>query len=307
MSRYSHAVIIPTRNRPQDVRRCLTAVMAQSPLPVEVIVVDSSDSNATQSVVTEFCASSDRVKQAVRFLRSDVVGIPVQRNLGVENTSGHIVHFLDDDSLPEPGYLSAIEAAFAEDAQVGGVGGCVTNMPRRTFSRPERFFLIGSNTPGSVLSSGNCAPTWSITARRYVDWLEGCSMSFRREVFVEHSFDPNLSGYAMGEDVEFSYRIAQSWKLLSIPDARLLHTKSPLERTDNYLLRRMEIKNRFLRVRTGVGRYRRWAFWVSVLGELLVWAARAIKGVSRSSLRSFVAVARGAGDCFVLAVGFNRP
>ena len=36
-------VIIPTKNRPQDIVTCLESVLAQSVLPQEVVIIDASD------------------------------------------------------------------------------------------------------------------------------------------------------------------------------------------------------------------------------------------------------------------------
>jgi GT2 family glycosyltransferase len=69
-----------------------------------------------------------------------------------------------------------------------------------------------------------------------VDWLSGCDMSYRREVFADLRFDGRLSevGYAWADDRDFSYRVRQRWQLIATPAARLVHRKEPSGRIDSY-------------------------------------------------------------------------
>ncbi|MCJ7489609.1 MAG: hypothetical protein MUO87_05650, partial [Thermoplasmata archaeon] len=64
-------------------------------------------------------------------------------------------------------------------------------------------------------------------------WLSGCNMSYRREVFAEQRFDEKLRRYSPGEDLDFSYRL---WKrhpgsLFLVPEAKLEHRYTQSSRT----------------------------------------------------------------------------
>src|SRR5262249_58623071 len=54
-----------------------------------------------------------------------------------------------------------------------------------------------------------------------VEALCGCNMSYRREVLEGLRFDERLDGYALGEDLRFSYRVSRRWTLVLTPDACL--------------------------------------------------------------------------------------
>ena len=79
--------------------------------------------------------------------------------------------------------------------------------------------MLDSPRTGRVLPSGRNPLVVDVLSVTEVDWLSGCSMSFRRAVFEMFSFNEELTGYGLGEDVEFSYRVHQRGRLLVTPDA----------------------------------------------------------------------------------------
>jgi glycosyltransferase involved in cell wall biosynthesis len=90
-------VVVPTRNRPQSLGRCLTAVERQdAPGPFEIVVVDdgSADDRAVASVV----ASHARA----RYVQQEPSGSVSARNRGVREARAPVVLLLDDDCEPRP-------------------------------------------------------------------------------------------------------------------------------------------------------------------------------------------------------------
>ncbi|MEX0597991.1 MAG: glycosyltransferase [Candidatus Paceibacterota bacterium] len=47
------SIIIPTLNRPSDVKKMLDSILASSLLPSQIIIIDQSDNNATKKLITE--------------------------------------------------------------------------------------------------------------------------------------------------------------------------------------------------------------------------------------------------------------
>ena len=50
----SDVLVLCTRNRPDEVRTCLETVRVQTRVPDRVLVVDSSDDDATERIVADF-------------------------------------------------------------------------------------------------------------------------------------------------------------------------------------------------------------------------------------------------------------
>jgi glycosyltransferase involved in cell wall biosynthesis len=110
--------VIPTRDRPELLRRAIDAVLAQDhPGPVEVVVVyDRSEPD-------ESLARTDG-NRTVRVIRNDrSPGLAGARNTGIMAATGDLIGFCDDDDEWLPGTLAtqiaALEASGADFACCG--------------------------------------------------------------------------------------------------------------------------------------------------------------------------------------------
>lgn len=278
----SDVLLLCTLNRPVEVRTCLESVRAQTHVPDRVVVVDASTDDATRAVVEELATAWPIGSLA--YDRAER-GIIRQRARGVELTDEDVVHFVDDDTVLEAAYFAAIIDAFAGDTEgsVGGVGGFVTNQPPHRYRSVDTWLGLDSPLEGMVLPSGRNTRIYTEPRSTVdVEWLSGCSMSFRREVFATEGFDDTAP--RTGEDVQFSYRVRQHWRLVVTPRARIAHYESPRERMARELLVRSELVSRYARVRAGTGRLSRRAFWVSALGQFLWYGAKGLVTLSRDRL-----------------------
>jgi GT2 family glycosyltransferase len=109
------SVVICTRDRPDDLRNALAAVLRLVHKGHEVIVVDNAPtSDATARVVTEF--------PNVRYVREPRPGLDVARNRGVHEAKGAIVAFTDDDAIVEPEWLDALLVNFSDSRVMCATG-----------------------------------------------------------------------------------------------------------------------------------------------------------------------------------------
>lgn len=94
------SVIIPTYNRSELVCSTIDSILAQSYVPVEIIVVDDGSSDDTVNTVTQRYGA----KIIVRTLPHS--GLPaVSRNEGIRIARGEFVAFCDSDDLWNPDKL----------------------------------------------------------------------------------------------------------------------------------------------------------------------------------------------------------
>ena len=275
-------VIICTRNRPADLARCLRSVLEQDVVPT-VSIVDSSDGRAAEDVC--ILAKTDSSGTKVRYTRSPP-GLTKQRNLGVRlaDPGAEVLHFIDDDVEVCPSYFASTMRVFENDhyKRIGGVGGLIQNAPERRVNMWNRFFLLDSKRQGVVLPSGWNVMVFDAEGPLTVEWLSGCSMSYRREVFEEISFDESMEGYSWGEDLDFGYRASRRWTLIVTPSAQLVHHLSPHSREDRHRLARSQVASRYRFVAKHIpGFWGTLGFWWSLAGEVLISLA---KGITRASL-----------------------
>ncbi|WP_456427416.1 glycosyltransferase family 2 protein [Rhodocaloribacter sp.] len=271
----AYAVIVCTRNRPEDLTRALASIAAEAGPEMLVMVVDASDPAAR----TQNAARAETFTAApLRYLPfPGAPSLARQRNFALDHLppSVAIVHFLDDDVTLAPGYFHVLNAWF-DHPSVGGAGGRVIEpgppRPRRRMPL-RRLFLLDHPAPGRVLPSGVTTPaqTLPLPTPRPVQWLSGCSCAYRRTLLDVHRFDDRLEGYALDEDLDLSFRLGREARLVVDPRAMLFHHVSPVgrdaleRRAHDALVHRYWFLEKNLR-----SPLRKPAFWWSVFGKLLV-------------------------------------
>jgi GT2 family glycosyltransferase len=207
------SVIICTRNRPDDLRRAIASITAQTRQPKEIVVVDGSD----DEVHVPYDPSND-VTRTYRAAR-----VNSQRNLAVNCSSGDVVLFLDDDVVLDTHYIEALMEAFERDPSVVGASGTITNLSLayRLLFGTFAFLFWGkcftTVRPGIGSIPARIPKNTTPTCR-----LHGCDMAFRRQLAQRLKFDEDMPCDG-GDDIEVPYRASRFGKLVFVPAARLEH------------------------------------------------------------------------------------
>jgi len=146
-------VVIPTRNRCRLLRRTLSAVLAQTEVRFEVVVVDDGSSDQT----SEFLTSLDN--PAVVVLRNEAPrGVSAARNAGLSIAQGTWIAFTDDDDLWAPDKLrEQLDAAHrVPGAGWVAVGEVVVNPALRIIAgrRPPRAAELGNVLLYNIVPAG---------------------------------------------------------------------------------------------------------------------------------------------------------
>ena len=284
-----HEVVICTRNRPNELASALRAI-ARSTHTLDVLVVDSTDGPDARLAV-EAASTRELGTWRVRYLHT-TPGLTHQRNCGLDASTARIVHFIDDDADVHPSYFANIASVFdSYGNEVVGVGGLQSGVPVR---RPRRWRLLMQveALPGQ-LSRSAVNNMWTAPAAHpvEVDWLSGCAMSFRREPASMVRFSDLLTGYSLGEDVDFCIRISEFGKLLINPLAVVDHNFSPIDRYDISRNVRETILHRHRIVSAYPNRFSLRSFWLSVATDAASYCVRAALGrkVARLALSGLAA------------------
>jgi GT2 family glycosyltransferase len=291
------SLVICTADRPADLERCLASVACQIIQPDEIVIIDASADESTTKVVQQFTANGEL--NNLRIIRSSR-GLTSQRNRGLRETTGDIVHFLDDDVEVCRDYFQRILAVFTANPGGGtavGASGVVTNMRPRQSRWLHRLLQLDAMKPGAISLSGVNTPfTGDPDAPYPVGWLSGCSMSYRRSAVLGISFNEDFTGYGLGEDVDFSQRAGLRGLLLIAPGAYLTHHESLVNREDRLALTRLGLVRRHeiaVRRHPVAGLL---AFWLSVGAQLVLLAIASVRRRSREPFRAIHALAGGTGD-----------
>jgi GT2 family glycosyltransferase/SAM-dependent methyltransferase len=216
----SVAVVVCTRNRPEQLRRCLRSLAELSLAPDEIVVVDNaSDGDATREVAAE---------AGVTYVLEPRLGLSNARNTGIASTTSDLVAFTDDDVVVHPEWLSRLLGGFRSES-VMSVTGLV--LPASLESEAERVFEDVVGGFGRGFRELEFGPEWIQRRRRHTAavWRigAGASVAFRRSAFDRvGGFDARLGAGAAGcsEDSELWYRLlAGGWRCRYEPSAVVHH------------------------------------------------------------------------------------
>jgi GT2 family glycosyltransferase len=200
------SVVLPTRDRPAALKRCLRALSNQTLNGgLEIIVVDdgSHRHDAMAAVASAF--------PGVRFIRTPRLGPAAARNAGVRVAAGSIICMTDDDCEPAPDWAESLAAAIRRgaDASAG-----------RTDTSPS--------AGGAAVASQLVADFLMESSRvkeQLLFFAPSNNLACRREVLVELPFDPSYPA-AAAEDRDWCARIADAgYTLVAEREAQVVHAQ----------------------------------------------------------------------------------
>jgi mycofactocin system glycosyltransferase len=196
-------VVVPVRDRPAQLARCLDAVLAACPGASLIVVDDGSTDPATLGAV-----SAERNARVLRHPASR--GPAAARNTGLAECRTAFVAFVDSDVVLPAEAPARLLGHFA-DPRVGAVA------PRIRALRgggliggyEQRHSPLDMGPAGGLVAPGRPTP-----------WVPSTVLLVRRAA-VDVGFDESL---IIGEDVDFVWRLgASGWHVRYAPEAEAWH------------------------------------------------------------------------------------
>lgn len=195
-------VVVCTRDRPADLRRCLTSLQRQRYPELRILVVDNAPTDdGTERVVDSFAEAAVSVQRIVERRP----GLSRARNAAVAAAPGEILAWLDDDEVADPYWLAEVARALAEHPDADVVSGVI--VPAELETEPQLWFEeFGGHSKGRGFTPDVFSPA---TAYRQSPLYPlpafgtGANMVFRPGVIEGFGrFDPALGAGtpAMGSE-----------------------------------------------------------------------------------------------------------
>jgi glycosyltransferase involved in cell wall biosynthesis len=179
------SVVIPTKDRPEKLERCLAALRGQA---AEIVVVDDGSSDA--ELVAEI------VRQAgARLVRLEGRGPAAARNAGVAAASGEVVCFTDDDCEAEAGWVEALAGPVLGDGAECAAGRTV--VARDASAADRAWQAIADYLQRVAAEPGSASPGFAAT----------CNLACSRRLLRELPFDESFPT-AAGEDRDWAAKAA---------------------------------------------------------------------------------------------------
>jgi GT2 family glycosyltransferase len=211
------SLVIPSQQRIDLLRNCLTSVTRHAPAGTEVIVVDDA---SREGQVSRVAAGFAGVR-VIRLRRRS--GFCVAANAGIRASTGDIVELLNDDTEVQAGWADAALACF-EHREVAAVAPLVLTGPdgKIVDSAGDRYYLggvAGKRGHGQGLTS-------EFLDSQSVFGASASSAFYRRSAVDRVRGFPE-SFHAYFEDVDLAFRLQRAgYRAVFEPASRVWHKGS---------------------------------------------------------------------------------
>jgi GT2 family glycosyltransferase len=261
---------IATRNRFEDLEKCLQSILRQTYTPREVVVVD--DGNLTAEQINS-CRRITEPKIRFTYAKKDKPSVAASRNMIANLAREDLVLLLDDDTVLERDYIINMIPIFIQDSNlnIGAACGVILNLRKRSmFERIwKRAFLLDSGVPGGLTPTMFESKIIGIRNECGIQWLSGNNTMFRRKILLLHPFEEFFGGRTGLLDIEQALRIRRDgYTLIATPNAKLCHYYSSVERESAFMTGFKHAFNRSF-IFKKYGRAPRMLFLWSMLGYVV--------------------------------------
>lgn len=179
MSSPDISVVIPTRNPNRERLHEVLNALGNQVLPDarhEVCLVDNGSTPALQTTDLGPGAS------LVQIVREETPGLLAARLCGLNHTNGRYIVFIDDDTVPSPGFLAAAVAFMDAHPKMGTAGGRI--LPRYLAPTPPWIDTVSWLL--ALRDNGPSQLEWSTRHQtEFPNWTPiGAGLLVRREALV---------------------------------------------------------------------------------------------------------------------------
>ena len=214
-------VVIPVKNRPDEIRDCLNSLMGLDypKEKLEIIVVDDGSADSTGEVIASYDVKLISLPESK--------GASACRNIGVQKAKGEIIAFLDSDCTVSPGWFKELLPYFAFEG-IGAVGGFVDSYYNNSGLDKYEAACSSLNMGKRILFEGDAKTNF---------YVPSCNLFVRKDAF--NQIDGFKESMHVGEDVDFCWRMRKlDYFLLYIPQGAIAHKHRNM--LTKMLKRRME-------------------------------------------------------------------
>ena len=203
------SIIIPVYNAEKIITRCLESIARQTFKDFEVVMVNDGSKDRSEEVINEFLAIHSDVD--AHLVRQQNAGAGVARNVGISQSKGEYIVFLDSDDYIEDNYLESIyEKIKDEDADVVFID------------------IIREREGGAVIRHEDMSRFANLGKERLIRWQitgetpwGGCRKAVRSSIIRDNQLE--YAPIKVGEESIFSLRILEEAKRIAFQPKAIYH------------------------------------------------------------------------------------
>lgn len=188
------SIIIPVYNAEKVINRCIDSIVNDIKENTEIIIVDDGSTDNSYEV----CKGYESQYDFIRIIHKENEGVSVARNVGIENSRGKYIFFLDADDWLEKGWSNAVSKFLNEDWDM------VAFAYRIVYPNPKKNNTVSPYETGG-LSVQDVYSTLASTADMNFCWGKLLSNQFVKNNNIKFPV-----GKKIGEDVDFQIDILEN-------------------------------------------------------------------------------------------------
>jgi len=230
---FSISVIVPTKNRHEDLYIFFDSLLQQTVLPNQIIVIDQSSKNLSEELIKNKLNSFKKSK-LIYIYNKNINGLVEAKNHSLQYNESDLICFLEDDEVLEVDFLEKIILGFNSNPKMNGCCGVITNPPNKNYYYEFFFHLfhIGLYRDIRVGVFGYDTQQESFIIS---DKISGGLSVWKNKIFSKLVFDLK-NNLHFTEDIDFSSRVFAAFpdSLFINTDARLAHYFSKSNRFNTF-------------------------------------------------------------------------
>lgn len=201
------SIIIPCHNGAAITEACLGALTASLPrgFTGQIIVFDDASTDDTRQRLKAWTKRDARIRLKWRNTNGGFIEVC---NRAAKDATGEYLVFLNNDTEPSPGWLTALLDTFRRFPRAGAVGGKLI-LPDGTLQEAGSVIFRDGSAANFMRGEANLAAP-IISYVREVDYCSGALLATPRELFESlGGFDAHYRP-AYYEDVDYCFRVRQA-------------------------------------------------------------------------------------------------
>lgn len=222
------SVIIPCYNARQFLERCLNSVFAEDEKMFEIILIDDGSTDGTPDFIKAVFGKRKNLKL---ITNKENVGSSQTKNIGVKNSQGEYLFFLDSDTKVKPGWSKTIPQFFENHKRAGLIQAKLLRMETNSFDYAgdliSHFGFLIERARG-VQDQGQ------FDQAKPIFGLKTAGAIMKKTVFEAiNGFDPDY--HIFWEDTDIAWRTwLAGFEVLFCPDITVWHASNTPEKTNQY-------------------------------------------------------------------------
>ncbi|MCI0617525.1 glycosyltransferase, partial [bacterium] len=237
-SRPMTSIIIPVFNQVNYTRQCLDRIRSSTISPYELIIINNGSTDGTKEYLDSLQSTGIKIQHL-----PENTGFVNACNQGAKLASGEYLVFLNNDTLPEDGWLEALISAAEKIPNVGAVGAKLL-YPDGVLQEAGSL-VFSDSTPWNYGKRDDPEkPQYNYI--REAPYCSAACLLIRRKLFEQiGGFDERYSP-AYWEDVDLAFEVRKrGLKVIYQPAARIVHFEGVTGGTDvNSGYKKYQVRNR---------------------------------------------------------------